>query len=136
MWSFLVCVSLLVLALAATAAMSQPGLMDPAYRHFLNSPYSYRAFSALRPGYAETRVTPFGRDSVFVEPSRLHQRITPWGFESYETLPGHGRSVLDPWGYGGYYVPGDTRSYFLPGVGPRPAPSAPPPSSSPRTTPW
>jgi hypothetical protein len=115
---------LVILGLFPAAALAQgPGfapypapVMDPAYRHFLNSPYSYRAISGPLPGYAETRVSPFGYDSFYVTPGRVHQRITPYGFESEERVPGISGASLSPWGYGAYYTPGYTHSYYWPRV--------------------
>jgi len=115
------------------------GSMDPAYRHFLMSPYSYRAFSALGRGYSEMTVSPFGYQSSYVEPWYLHQRITPQGFESYRYVPGYGGSSADPWGFGGYQVPGYSQNSFVPRTllpMPQPATSTlrslPPPTYSPR----
>jgi hypothetical protein len=106
--------ALIIVALGSLAFAQPPAVSDPAYRHFLNSPYSYKAFSALRPGYAETRVTPFGWGSSYVEPWRLHQRITPFGFESHEFVPGHGGTSADPWMFQTYRAPGYTQGYYLP----------------------
>ncbi len=137
--------ALIGLAAAGPAEAQFPTIprdsMDPAYRHFLMSPYSYRAFSAFGRGYSETAVSPFGYQSTYVEPWYLHQRITPEGFESHRYVPGYGGSSADPWGYGGYQVPGYTQNYFAPrAVLPMPAPrpatstlhSSPPPVNIPR----
>jgi hypothetical protein len=58
-----------------------------AYRHFLNSPYSYRTFSSQSPGYATFNDTPYGYQWTVVGPSYTHQRITPHGFEGYTVPP-------------------------------------------------
>jgi hypothetical protein len=85
-----------------------------AYHRFLTSPYSYRTYSAMSPGYATHGYTPFGYEGSFVDPGYGQQRITPQGFESYQTVPGRGGFTVTPFGGGGYYVPGYRYQYSVP----------------------
>lgn len=123
--------ALLGLGLVVGTATAQPPGATPyasynferAYRHFLTSPYPYRTFSSLRPGFsAATGVYPFGEETIYQEPSVLRQRITPRGFESYEYVPGYGGSLATPWGFQAYAVPGFERSFYLPPGKPIPRP--------------
>lgn len=92
---------------------------SPAYRHFLHSPYSYRTYSALTPGYATERAAPFSYQSSYVDPGYLHQRITPYGFYSYSQVPGRGGITATPFGSSSYTVPAQVYEYVVP---PRPLP--------------
>jgi hypothetical protein len=67
-----------------------------AYRHFLTSPYTYRTFSSLSPGYVTSEVTPYGYQWTFVGPAYTHQRITPRGFEGYSVMPGSRTEIVGP----------------------------------------
>ena len=67
-----------------------------AYRHFLNSPYSYRTFSSLSPGYVTSGYTPYGYQWTFVGPGYTQQRITPRGFEGYTVTPGSRLDTVSP----------------------------------------
>jgi hypothetical protein len=58
-----------------------------AYYHFLNSPYSYRAYYGASPAYVTAGFTPYGYEVTAVGPVYWDQRITPRGFTSYHTLP-------------------------------------------------
>jgi hypothetical protein len=84
-----------------------------AYQHFLNSPYSYRTFSSLSPGYVTSGYTPYGYQWTFVDPTYTHQRITPHGFEWYATPPSSRTYTVSPPVFMppyarpfGYYPPG------------------------------
>ncbi len=105
--------ALTVGALTAPAARAQygpevPGTWsDPAYRHFLTSPYSYRTYSAYPSGYGERWVTPFGVEGYAVEPGYLHERITPRGYQSFRRVPGYATYRVVPPAYGfRFYDPG------------------------------
>lgn len=122
--------ALAVLVTAATDLRAQfrgpppGGNFDPrAYQHFLNSPYSYRTYSALTPGRQAVNPIPFGYQSYYVQPGSTHQRITPWGYEGYDVVPGYGGSTVTPFGYSGYSVPGQTYQYYAPYYTPAPAPA-------------
>lgn len=122
---------ILVGVIAATVAFGltseltaqPPASLDPnsnfsrAYRHFLNSPYSYRVISAPQPGHYEEVVTPYSRESFYVEPSQFEQRITPYAFESREYVPGYGGQLTTPWFTSGYRVPGYERGFVAPHPG-------------------
>jgi hypothetical protein len=83
-----VCAALL-LGSGHVAAQGIPGPMTynqaRAYYHFLNSPYSYRAYYGTSPGYATAGFTPYGYEQTAVGPVWWDQRITPRGFSSYHT---------------------------------------------------
>ena len=85
-----------------------------AYRHFLNSPYSYRSFSSLGAGSAGQTWTPFGVQGYYVDPGYEHQRITPYGYERHTTVPGYGGYAASPFDYNSYYVPGYAYHYYAP----------------------
>jgi hypothetical protein len=85
-----------------------------AYRHFLNSPYSYRTFSGSSPGYWTERYTPYGYRSFYVEPGYVHQRITPYGFEGFDWVPGYEAYTTTPFGPSYHYVPGYGYPYHAP----------------------
>jgi hypothetical protein len=87
---------------------------ERAYRHFLNSPYSYRTFSSLGTASAGQAWTPFGVQGYYVDPSYEHQRMTPFGFERYTAVPGYGGYTVSPFGYRSYYVPGYGYQVFAP----------------------
>jgi hypothetical protein len=78
-----------------------------AYQHFLNSPYSYRTFSSLSPGYVTSGYTPYGYQWTYVDPVYTHQRITPRGFEWYNTTPGSRTYTVTP----PVFMPPYTRPY-------------------------
>jgi hypothetical protein len=91
--------------LAATApAAAQPAYRpgdpiaqynaDRAYRHFLTSPYSYRTYSGLYPGYSVEQLTPYGYEQYRQGPTYIHERITPRGRERYEVLPARERVIV------------------------------------------
>ena len=87
---------------------------ERAYRHFLNSPYSYRTFSSLGTGSAGQAWTPFGVQGYYVDPSYEHQRVTPYGFERYTTFPGYGGYTATPFSYSSYYTPGYGYQLYAP----------------------
>jgi hypothetical protein len=92
---------------------------DPAYRHFLLSPYSYRTYSASTPGYAGAGYTPYGYQSYYLDPGYQHQRITPRGYESYRLVPGYQTYEATPFGFRYSYTPGYGAYYFDPAYPPR-----------------
>lgn len=97
---------LLLTALPTHAQAPWVGTMsDPAYRHFLFSPYSYRTFSTASPGYSVGYPIPFGYQSAYVTPSYRNERITPFGYQSYYLQPGHGGSTVTPFAGSYYNVP-------------------------------
>lgn len=111
---------------AVTLAAAQPPLPPPpggpfptynyerAYRHFQNSPYSYRSFSSLGTGSAGQTWTPFGVQGYYFDPGYENQRITPRGYERYTTVPGYGGYTATPFGYSSYYTPGYGYQYYSP----------------------
>jgi hypothetical protein len=69
-----------------------------AYRHFLNSPYSYRTFSSLSPGYASSGYTPYGFESTYVSPGYERQEIGPYpGQFRYYRAPRYQSRTLIPY---------------------------------------
>ena len=124
----------LVTALPARAQAPWVGtLADPAYRHFLNSPYSYRTFSTASPGYSVGYPIPFGYQSSYVTPSYRNERITPFGYQSYNLSPGYGGSTMTPFSGSYYNVPPTVSRQYVP---PQPAPAAPPPPNKGRYVPY
>jgi hypothetical protein len=92
-----------------------------AYRHFLNSPYSYRTLSSQTPVYVTSLAVPslstpypYGYYRwTFVDPAYTHLRITPRGFEGYTVTPGSRTYTVSPAWFMttypqpyGYYPPG------------------------------
>jgi hypothetical protein len=99
-----------------------------AYRHFLNSPYSYRTYSTTSPGYVAEGPTPYGGYVRFWRtPGYLNERITTHGYQRFEVVPGGGSYEVIPGVLLPYlpppYVP--YRGPFFPG--PEPLRSAPRP---------
>jgi|SRR5579884_2499693 len=89
--------ALAALLLAGSGFAQQPYMtynQMRAYRHFLNSPYSYRTYSGLSPGYTLDMPAPYGEQQYYQGPSYVEQRITPWGFEGYQSLPPTGYRYL------------------------------------------
>jgi hypothetical protein len=79
-----------------------PPAMSPnfarAYRHFVNSPYSYRTLSSWTPGYVTSFSAPYSPSFqwTFVDPAYTHLRITPYGFEGYSVTPGSRTYTIGP----------------------------------------
>ena len=103
---------------AASAANAQPPVVtynyDRAYRHFVNSRYSYRVLYSPVAGYESVRANPYGYESRFSEPGYIEQRITPFGYERYDAVGGRGGMTMTPFGINNYYVPGYGSSFFVP----------------------
>jgi hypothetical protein len=84
-----------------------------AYRHFLTSPYSYRTYSGMTPGYVVEEFTPYGYEKYARGPVYFQHRITPRGYESHYLAPPEtgfriGPPVFGPFpppGYGNPYGP-------------------------------
>lgn len=110
----------LLFSLSCGAASAQTPYSDyqreRAYRHFLNSPYSYRTYSALIPPSGYEVVGPFSYQSYFTPQGYVHQRITPRGFESYTLRPGHESYYITPYTYQYQYQPSVGESYFAPRI--------------------
>jgi hypothetical protein len=90
-----------------------------AYRQFLTSPYSYRTYSRISPGYAAEGYTPYGYERFERGPAYRHEEITPYGFEGYQVVPWSRHLVVRP----GAFVPYPPPPPLLP-YG-RPAPRYP-----------
>jgi hypothetical protein len=112
-----------------------------AYRHFLNSPYSFRTFSSLSPGYASSGYTPYGYESVYVSPGYERQEIGPrQGQYRYYRAPRYASRTVIPYAPEPYYPPADDNPYEAPPetgtVNPyAPEPYSPPSYSNPYITP-
>jgi hypothetical protein len=107
----------MILGTAATVEAQPPTgnyNYDRAYRHFLNSRYSYRTLYSSLPGSGSVTVTPFAYESRFIEPGFIRQRITPFGYERFDAVPGHGGMTLLPFSVSSYYVPGYGTGYAVP----------------------
>jgi hypothetical protein len=116
-------VGVAVLLPAGPPARAQPGYGpwtgyydngDRAYRHFLNSRYSYRTYSASSPGYAVNVATPLSAQGFYTGPGYVHQRITPRGFEGFQAVPSYGGYTITPFGAISYSVPGYEYFYYVP----------------------
>ena len=108
-------VSLMLGATAKVAAQTPASYTyDRAYRHFLNSRYSYRTLYSSVPAAGSVMYTPFAYQSQFVEPSFSRQRITPYAYERYDAIPGYGGMTLTPLGFSSYYTPGFSRGFYAP----------------------
>ncbi|MGE3804232.1 MAG: hypothetical protein AB7K24_06130 [Gemmataceae bacterium] len=105
-----------------------------AYRHFLNSPYSYRTYSAFPPATGYQSVGPFSAEGLNVDPGYIHQRITPRGFESYRVKQGYQNYYATPFTYQYQAVPSVGESYYSPTIPPDANPFgifSPPPAKTP-----
>jgi hypothetical protein len=108
-------VSLMLGATAKVAAQTPASYTyDRAYRHFLNSRYSYRTLYSSVPATGSVMYTPFAYQSQFIEPSFSQQRITPYAYERYDAIPGFGGMTLTPFGFSSYYTPGFSRGFYAP----------------------
>ena len=85
-----------------------------AYRAFLKSPATMKEISSSQPGRVHESLTPYSRETFYVEPSSYRERVTPWSFESHEYVPGYGGSLEMPGYAEGYHVPGRYRSFVQP----------------------
>src|SRR5262249_46025154 len=89
----------LALALSAASASAQDPYAaynsERAYRHFLNSPYSFRTYSALGSGQVWGYETPLEAGRFWRTPGSYHEEISPRGRWSSEV----------PSRFGGYVVP-------------------------------
>jgi hypothetical protein len=137
MRSLLVMLSVAVSLLSTLPARAQAPwvgtLDDPAYRHFLYSPYSYRTFSMFSPGSSASYPIPFGYQSAYVTPGYRNERITPYGYERYSLHPGYGGSTVTPFSGSSYNVPPTVTRRYLPA---QPAPASPAPPSPGRYVPY
>jgi hypothetical protein len=92
-----------------------------AHRHFVNSPYTFRAFSSLAPGYARSGYTPYGFESTSISPGYERQQIGPYPgqYEFYRAPHYAVRTViLDPPVV--YFPPPSGYLYYLPIPAPAP----------------
>jgi hypothetical protein len=77
-----------------------------AYRHFLSSPYSFRTFSSLSPGYGSAGYTPYGFESTYVSPGYERQQIGPYpGQFEYYRVPRYESRTFIPYPPVRYYPP-------------------------------
>ncbi len=67
-----------------------------AYRHFLNSPYSFRTYSGSYPGFTTGSFTPHGYAEYSQGPGYVHEEITPRGSRFYHLNTG-GHGVFIPY---------------------------------------
>jgi hypothetical protein len=110
---------LALLALAAEAPAQGPDYASynyqRAYRHFLNSPYSFRTFSSLSPGYASSGYTPYGFESTYLSPGYERQEIGPYpGQYRYYRAPRYATRTVIPYPPPPYYPPVYVNPYYGP----------------------
>jgi hypothetical protein len=86
-----------------------------AYRHFLNSPYAFRTFSSLSPGYASAGYTPYGFESTTISPGYERQQIGPYPgqYEVYRA-PRFERRTFVPYPPPPFYPPVYPPAYYAP----------------------
>jgi hypothetical protein len=86
-----------------------------AYRHFLNSRYSFRTFSSRSPGYAASGFTPYGYESTYVSPGYEYQQIGPYqGQYQYYRAPRYETRTVIPYAPQPYSPPAYAKPYYAP----------------------